>query len=120
MVSAVILNYLNPDLTCTCVYKLRKAARQSGVETEIIIVDNSAARTAKILKQRLPGEVSIIENEENEGFSKANNQGIKRAKGELILIMNNDLFMNADTLQAGVDYIKHNENAGIWAPKLTD
>jgi GT2 family glycosyltransferase len=120
MVSAVILNYKDPELTCRCIDKLHAAADESGVETEVIVVDNSAPQTAQSLHEGLSEEVIIIENEKNEGFSKANNQGIERAKGDLILIMNNDLFINADTLGKGVRYIKNHPNIGVWAPKLTD
>lgn len=120
MVSAVILNYLNPDLTQECVNTLLEAARDASVDMEVIVVDNSARKTAKILREKLSQQVIIIENDANNGFSKANNQGIRRASGDLILIMNNDLFINADTLRKGVHYFKEHDNIGVWAPKLTD
>lgn len=120
MISAVILNYLNPNLTCKSVDTLLKAAEESGIDVEVIVVDNSAPQTAKELRKQLPDRVIIIENETNSGFSRANNQGIKKATGDFILIMNNDLFINPEALKIGVEYLKLHENIGIWAPRLTD
>lgn len=120
MVSAVILNYLNSKLTAKAVGHLREAASQAKITVEIIVVDNSAPQTAEELYKRLPDVVKIIENDENRGFAAANNQGIKAAKGEVILIMNNDLFINKKVMQMGVKYVTSNEKAGVWAPKLVD
>lgn len=120
MISAVILNYLNPDLTCRCVDTLLAASRNAEIGIEVIVVDNSAHQTAEELKRRLPDGVIIIENQENCGFAKANNQGIRRANGDHLLIMNNDLFINAEVISTGLAYLKSHEKAGIWAPKLTD
>jgi hypothetical protein len=120
MVSAIILNYLDPELTARCVHTLYEAAEKAHQKPEVIVVDNSAPKTAEELHRLLPDEVIIIENEENAGFSKANNIGIARAQGEYILIMNNDLFINAEVLLKGLEYINSHENVGVWAPKLTD
>ena len=120
MISAVILNYLNSDLTHQCVDTLRSAARECAIEIEIIDVDNSAFQTSRELKRKLPKEVIIIENQENLGFAKANNQGFERAAGDIILIMNNDLFISAEVLKKGKQYLENNATTGIWAPKLTD
>src|SRR5699024_3259232 len=91
MVSAVILNYLNPKLTAEAVSYLKKEAAVSSITTEIIVVDNSAPVTGKELQKLLPDDVKIIENDDNAGFATANNQGFKEANGDVILIMNNDL-----------------------------
>jgi|SRR5699024_8038173 len=118
MVSAIILNYLNPELTATAVQHLTTAAAAAEISVEVIVVDNSAPQTAEELRQLLPNDVKIIENEANKGFAAANNQGIKEAKGEVIIIMNNDLFINKKVLKAGVKYIMGHKKTGIWAPKL--
>ena len=55
---------------------------------------------------------------ENQGFSRANNQGILTSKGEYVLLLNNDAFINPECLINGINYVKKNENCGIWAPKL--
>jgi GT2 family glycosyltransferase len=82
------------------------------------VVDNSALETADELKRILPSEVIIIENNINQGFSRANNQGIRVCTGEFILLLNNDAFVNSECLRAGINYLKENTGSGIWSPKL--
>lgn len=118
MISAIILNYLNPELTAKAVDKLLVAASNTDIEVEIIVVDNSAPQTADTLMQLLPGHVKIIANDENNGFAAANNQGIKQAKGEVILILNNDCFINKNVLVQGTEQVSADKNIGVWAPKL--
>ncbi len=120
MVSAIILNYLNAELTAKSVDHLLDAAESAHLPIEVIVVDNSAPQTAQELREVLPKAVKIIENEENRGFSAANNQGIKQAEGEIILIMNNDLFINEKVLKEGVEAITLDQSIGVWAPKLID
>lgn len=120
MVSAIILNYLNTKLTAKAVFHLKEAAAASSISVEIIVVDNSAPKTAAVLHELLPDDVRIIENDENRGFAAANNQAIKKAGGDVILIMNNDLFINEKVLQEGVKQITEHEKIGVWAPKLVE
>ncbi|MCE7698456.1 MAG: glycosyltransferase family 2 protein [Methanobacterium paludis] len=84
----------------------------------IIVVDNSADKTSEELKKLLPDYVEIIENEENLGFSKANNQGLKISQGKYVLLLNNDAFVNVNCLEKGIKYLENMECPGIWAPSL--
>jgi len=116
--SVIILNYKNPELTAKCVNHLIEASNGANIRTETIIVDNSAPQTASTLRNLLPGEVVIIENERNQGFSKANNQGISISQGEYVLPLNNDAFINAEVLKTGISFLRENPDCGMWAPKL--
>jgi GT2 family glycosyltransferase len=116
--SVIILNYKAPELTAECVDCLIKSTEKADIATQIIIVDNSAPLTAQKLRDILPERVEIIENNENLGFSKANNQGIEISKGKYILLLNNDAFVNAETLINGIRYIEEHNECGVWSPKL--
>jgi GT2 family glycosyltransferase len=116
--SVIILNYKNPELTAKCIDYLTEASNKSKIDTETIIVDNSAKETASILKKLLAENVKVIENEKNLGFSKANNQGISISKGEYVLLLNNDAFVNSEVLKAGIRFLEDNPDCGLWAPKL--
>lgn len=117
-ISVIILNYKNAELTTKCVDHLVKSAELAEIPIQIIVVDNSAVKTADTLKEILPNDVEIIENTENMGFSKANNQGIIESRGKHILLLNNDAFVNPECLKEGIKYLEEHENCGIWAPKL--
>ncbi|MDM9379952.1 glycosyltransferase [Chlorogloeopsis sp. ULAP01] len=60
---------------------------------EIIFVDNGSQLTGKLELQEFCNQynIKLIRNEENRGFSAANNQGAKAATGEYILFLNNDV-----------------------------
>jgi GT2 family glycosyltransferase len=81
-------------------------------------VDNSARETAALLKESLPKSIQIIENQENLGFSKANNQGISLSKGRYVLLLNNDAFVNPEVLGKGIRFLEEHPECGMWAPKL--
>ncbi|MDP3067020.1 MAG: glycosyltransferase family 2 protein [Methanobacteriaceae archaeon] len=116
--SVIILNYKNPFLTLKCVKTLISSAKKAEISTQIIVVDNSALETSETLKKILPPNIDLIENNENLGFSKANNQGISKAKGNYILFLNNDAFVNSKSLKAGINCLNNKIIFGIWAPKL--
>ena len=116
--SVVILNYKNPELTAKCVDCLVAASNSAKIRTETIIVDNSAPETARTLRKLVPEDVKIIENERNLGFSKANNPGISLSRGEYVLLLNNDAFVNSEVLKTGIRFLNETPDCGLWAPKL--
>ncbi len=117
-IAAVILNYKNPQLTAKCVEILLRSLEECGISSRVVVVDNSAAETARQLRQLLPETVEIIENPENRGFATATNQGIRAGRGEYILLLNNDVFVNPQCLKTGLNYLKEHPQTGIWAPQL--
>lgn len=116
--SVIILNYKNIDLTAKCVNYLLESAHKVEITLEIIVVDNSAPVSGNRLRKVLPVDVKIIGNQENLGFSRANNQGIGLCTGQYVLLLNNDVFVNPECLSGGLEYLRENNNVGIWAPKL--
>lgn len=117
-VSVVILNYKKPDMTLECVDYLQKSVAGSDVKLELIIVDNSAGETGDILNNALPDDAILINNHENLGFAKANNQGIQKATGEYLLLLNNDIYAKKPFIQQGISYLETHSDVAVWAPKL--
>ncbi|MBB6097610.1 hypothetical protein HNR42_001027 [Deinobacterium chartae] len=119
VLSVVILNYKNPRLTQRCVEQALDATRAAGVPSEIIVVDNSGPETGETLRAVLRDPaVRLILNERNVGFAAGNNQGIQVARGEYLLLLNNDAFLEVQALIAGLDYLIHHDDTAIWAPAL--
>ena len=58
---------------------------------EVVLVDNGSTDESIELLQNWNGDSQIIANASNKSFSEANNQGIRVAKGELVLLANNDI-----------------------------
>lgn len=84
----------------------------SGLAHEIFVVDNASKdHTVEMVKAKYP-EVKLIVNDQNIGFSKANNQAILLATGEYILVINPDTITSADTIPKILNFMETHENAG--------
>lgn len=82
---------------------------------EIIAVDNgSTDGTLEYLKSY--GNIEIIVNTENLGFGKACNQGMAKAKGDYILLLNNDTLVVDGWLSGLISHLERDEKAGIVGP----
>ncbi len=85
---------------------------------EVFVVDNASKdKTAEMVKSFFP-QVKLIENQENLGFAKANNQALKEAKGKYLLLLNPDMQVKEDTLKNMLDWIKEKNKVGIAGCKL--
>lgn len=94
--------------------------------TEIIVVDNASGDgSAKIVKrikesQTQKLKIVLIENKENLGFAKAANQGIKKADGEYLLLLNPDTLVKSGALLAMVNFAQTHPLAGVIGGRLLD
>ena len=86
--SIVIVNYNVQHFLEQCLHSVRKASE--NISTEIFVVDNNSVDgSIAMVKQKFP-EAHVIENKKNTGFSFANNQAMRIAKGEYVLLLNPD------------------------------
>lgn len=108
--SIIIVNYNNRDRIKRALATLQIATK--GIAHEIIVVDNASIDfSVPIIKSRYP-DVTLVENQKNEGFSKAANQGIRLAQGEHILLINPDTLTNEDTLHKTLAFMDAHPQAG--------
>lgn len=101
-----------------CIHSVIRASKQT--DTEIIVVDNNSSDNSCALVRRKFPEVILIENKDNNGFSKANNQGVAIAQGEYILFLNPDTVMPEDFLEKTLAYMDRYEDIGALGPRLID
>ncbi len=91
-----------------------------GIRSEIIVVDNASVDgTPQLVREHYP-EVITIANKENIGFAKANNQGIRIASGEYILLLNPDTVVSGDTFSKCLDFMEGHANTGAIGVKMLD
>lgn len=82
------------------------------MEAEIIVVDNASSDgSADMVKSRFPN-IIFLQNEENIGFSKANNQAVAIAKGTYVCILNPDTAVAEDTFSYCIQFAESNVNMG--------
>lgn len=116
--SIVIVNYKTKELTANCIDSVIRETK--GVSYEIILVDNASNDgSCEYLKVTYPG-IRVIENKENLGIAKANNQGIKASRGRYILMLNSDTIVLDDCLAKCLKFAKSRNDAGIIGCKVLD
>ena len=115
-VSIVIVNFNTFELTSNCIRSIYD--KVSGLDVEIILVDNASHERNPDDFHNIFPEIILIKSEQNLGFAKGNNLGIAQAKGEYILLLNSDceLLNNAPLLS--YDYMKKNNSCGLSTVQL--
>lgn len=96
MISVIIINYKQKKYTEDCVRSVYEKFRSHPFE--VIIVNNSPEESLSHLKSEYP-DLKIIENE-NKGYSQANNKGAETASGEYFLFLNADTVIKSDFLNS--------------------
>ena len=110
--SIVIVNYNVKYFLEQCLYSVRAAI--TGLDAEVWVVDNhSTDSSIEYLRPRFP-EVNFIENQDNPGFAKANNQAIRMSSGEYVLLLNPDTVVGEESLRSLCYFMdEHSEAGGI-------
>lgn len=96
--SIIILNWNGRDLLANCLPSVFAACRVSRIRTEVIVVDNgSTDGSAAWVKSTHPA-ATVIELVENVGFGEGNNIGVQHARGEFVVLLNNDMVVEKNFL----------------------
>lgn len=114
LISVVIINWNGLLFMDQC---LNSVFVQSFQRFEAIVVDNySTDRSLELIRKKYP-LARIITNEVNLGFAKANNIGVREAKGEYILLINNDTILDKHCLENLYRFAKERK-VGVLTAKM--
>jgi GT2 family glycosyltransferase len=116
--SVIIVNYNVKFFLEQCLHSVQSALK--GLDGEIFVVDNNSVDgSMAMVRQKFP-DVIRIENKDNRGFSKANNQAIEQATGQYILLLNPDTVVEEDTFSKVIAFMGNHPNAGALGVKMID
>jgi len=91
-----------------------------NLKAEIFVADNNSQDgTVEMITTEFPN-VKLIANDENLGFARANNQAIRLAKGNFILLLNPDMKVFPDTISKALFWAKNNPQATVTGIRLHD
>jgi len=141
--SIIIVNFNTKDLLKNCLQSIFTSLKKQNLSFEVIIVDNASTDKSVEFIKRLTSSrvkelrnslinnslinnksttnslinnkltIKLIENKKNLGFAKANNQALRQAQGEYILLLNPDTIVPKETLPFMTKFMKENKDAGI-------
>jgi GT2 family glycosyltransferase len=109
--SIIIVSYNTRNILRDCLLSVIKETHT--ITYEIIVVDNNSHDgSVAMLMQDFP-HIKVIANTENAGFARANNQGIKLAKGKYILLLNSDTLVMENCLSKVFEFAQMTPQAGL-------
>ncbi len=116
--SVVIVNYNVKAYLEQCLRTVYEALK--GMEGEVFVVDNqSTDGSVEMVQREFPG-VHLVANQQNMGFSRANNQAIRQCRGEYILLLNPDTVVGEDVFHKVMAFMDANPKAGGLGVKMID
>ena len=116
--TVIIVNYNVETYLKQCLSSVMKALDK--ITGEVFVVDNqSTDGSVAMVRQQFP-EVKVIANTENIGFSRANNQAIKVAQGEYVVLLNPDTVVGEDIFQTVCQFMDQHPDSGGLGVKMID
>lgn len=118
IITIIVLNYNGKQYLKRCFESIRK--QSIFEECEIIMIDNASTDdSVQYVTNNYPW-VKIAQNNKNLGYAEANNNAAKSSNGEYLLFLNNDTWMEPNTIKMLVYSIQNNKKIGACAPKIMD
>jgi hypothetical protein len=112
----IIVNWNARDFLSECLRSLDD--RVYAGPLEIIVVDNASSDgSSEMVRSQFPN-VTLICNEDNLGFAKANNIGIRRSAGHYLALVNSDVRVFPNCITALIDHMESHRDIGISGPKI--
>lgn len=118
-VSAVFVSYNTKVLTVEAISRVLRDFETLD-SSEIILVDNDSQDGTVAAVQSAFPDVQIIQNHENVGFGKANNQAFALCQGEYVLLVNTDAFVDSGCTQVLIDFIDTHSDVAVVAPRIVN
>jgi len=115
--SIIIVNYKTPQLLLRCIDSIANTISKN-LMYEIIVVDNCSNDNSREHVISNYPDINWIQKNENDGFGRANNIGIKQSTGEYILLLNSDMVVVENTIEACFNKIKSEQNIGALGCRL--
>ena len=116
MLSIIIVSWNTARFLENCLASILANPPTSPFESWV--VDNASTdESPRMVREKFP-QVHILENRENVGFARANNQAIQRCTGKYVLLLNPDTLVASGALQALVEFLDKHPEAGAAGARL--
>lgn len=116
--SAIIVSYNTRKLLAQCLDSVYKSDFEGDLE--VFVVDNNSSDGSVQLVREKFSEVTLIANQRNLGFAVANNQALKQASGEFVLLLNPDTVLASDACGTMSDFLQAYSKIAAVGAKLIE
>lgn len=116
LVSIIMLTFNALDYTKKCIKSIYE---HTSVPFELVLVDNNSKDGTRKYLQSLKKKhknVQVILNRSNKGFAAGNNQGVAKARGNFVLLLNNDVLVADGWLESMLEGLKKHSSIGAVGP----
>ncbi len=121
MLSVIIVNFKNPPLLRLALTTLARALGRTMVYEVIVVDSESTIETQNIVRHdcdELFDRLVLVPFNSNIGYTRGVNEGLRRATGDYLLILNPDIVVLPDTLEAMMAYLQDHPQVGLLGPGL--
>src|SRR5208283_1849348 len=117
--SVIIVTYNSADVIADCLKSVKRSV-PSGIEYELIVVDNASSDSTREILHKDFSDVVLIENTENVGFGAGVNRALARASGDILLCLNPDTIVAGSFVPLLLDFFKIHSEASIVGCNIKD
>lgn len=110
--SVVIPNYNGAELFKKTLTPLLSALNKTNLSWEVIVVDDCSTDNSVVFLQQHYPWVKVLINDQNQGFSKTINKGIRAAQYELVFLLNSDIILTPEYFSSQFKYFSHPKTFG--------
>ncbi|RYD89059.1 MAG: glycosyltransferase, partial [Sphingobacteriales bacterium] len=116
--SVIVVNHNMCSLLKQCLITLVRACKD--IEHQLIVIDDASTdKSVEMMQVEFP-EATLMINEHSVGTAAARNQGIEKATGEYVLLVNADTISGKKTVEQVVEFMdKHTDAGGVGVRSLT-
>ena len=110
----LIVNWNTRDLLVECLNSIQEnLAAAPALQAETFIIDNASSDDSVSVIKNQFSWIKLIENHQNVGFAKANNQGIKVSKGRYLLLLNSDALLFENTIKEMINFADNQNEVAV-------
>lgn len=114
-ISIIIVTWNSGSEIIAC---LDSVFAQGNVSCEVIVIDNASEDNTVALIKNYTRKLHFISNDRNLGFAQASNQGLDKAAGNYILLLNPDTILQSEALHIMSSFMDSNSKVGALGPQL--
>ena len=116
-ISFIIVSWNTCRLLIDCLHSIQTTVTECP--HEVFVVDNgSLDGSCDEVRKQFGDTVHLVENKENLGFARANNQALRMARGKYVVLLNSDTVLQQDTIRGLIAFLENNPSAAMAGPRM--